>query len=340
MALLALSLGVCSCDGQGDEGTLCSDRTRYNGPTATLKVCLSMPGATTRVGDPGEANEEGGAWDRLVLAVAYNSVPNDGKAVRFVSLSYDEYQRLSYYSTSSTVKVFPLTLPEGTVHIYGFTYSDDATPGFTLDDVTTEAALKDMRISNSYSDDTQKFCSVATGFYVADDAQDKTQPSDFTIGSQSEATTIPVLTLTRLAAKLDIQWDAQDAYTAGLTNVQVTSFTYDGGASLTDAEEKAGYGRLFPSLSTATAQGGVKTFVNQTEISKRNGRVVHYVFPDGAKGAKVDFCITSTATASGTPSANTYTFKFPAAIQQATWYKINATIVGNSGKSSVIDTEF
>lgn len=342
MALLTL-FAACSSDAAGDEGTMCSDKTRYNGPTGTLNVYLSMPEATTRVADPGEANEEGSAWDRLAIVVAYTTTPNDGKTVRLVSLSYAEYLQLSDYNASQNIKILPLKLPEGTVHLYGFTYSDDAASGlnFTIGDgaingVTTETGLKDLTISNDYSADIQKFCSVATGFYVADDAANKATPSDLAITAKQDESKIPVLKLTRLATKLDIQWDAQDAYTAGLTNVKVQTFTYNGGAS---SATGSGSGRLFPTLaSQKTALGGAKTFVNTSEISKRNGRVVHYVFPDGSAGAKVTFSITSTS--SSTNTTNTYTFNFPNALQQATWYKINATIVGNSGKSSVINTGF
>ena len=137
------------------------------------------------------------------------------------------------------------------------------------------------------------------------------------------------MTLTRLAAKIDIQWDAKGAYESGqgYVDVKVGSFKFSGDYKPGSGE--SGSGRLFPSLYTGNyALSGSKTFINQTEISQRNGRVYHYVYPDGASTPKVTFNIT-------TDDVNrNYTFTFegndgqPLKLQQSTWYYIKTRING------------
>ena len=132
---------------------------------------------------------------------------------------------------------------------------------------------------------------------------------------------IPTITLTRLAAKIDIQWDAQEAYGEGYSDIKVTGFTFSG-----DNERiiGSGSGRLFPSLYIGTEKlSGSKTFINQTPISQRNGRVYHYVYPDGVSTPKVTFNITATENIN-----RNYTYIFNAELQKATWYKIRTYIKG------------
>lgn len=106
--------------------------------------------------------------------------------------------------------------------------------------------MQALTISNAYSEDNStidysKFVSVATGYYNGGG----TTPAKFEIqeGITSGVGIIPTMTLTRLAAKIDIQWDAADAYDpGGYTDVKVTDFEYHGSEQ----------GQLFPDLSPAT----------------------------------------------------------------------------------------
>lgn len=134
------------------------------------------------------------------------------------------------------------------------------------------------------------------------------------------------MTLTRLASKIDIQWDAADAYDQGYTDVKVTDFTYKGKE----------YGRLFPEITGVTPDNQDKswTFYNTSEISQRNGRVYHYTFTDGATTPSVTFNISARKDGNDITGSG-YTMNFSYVLQQAAWYKVNATIKGVSGSGSI-----
>lgn len=326
-------------------------------PTETVTLIIAAPqSSSTRadMGDPGEAVEEGEDWDEMAVIIAYTklegeSVAGNNLPVVIKTLSKKEFEALPHYNNdqNSPYRMLALSVWRGTVHIYGVTYTGEADNGSLREDIHSckdEDAVKALTISNDYaSGDTKKFLSVATGYYQ----DNNNNLAEYEINKDAEhgeIKPIPSMRLTRLAAKIDIQWDAQDAYApGGYTNVKVENFKYDGGATFaddaTDAVKK-GKGRLFPGLYTGTeVLNGSATFINKSEISKRNGRVYHYVFPDGVSTPKITFSLSGTKTEDGniTAAPTTYTFKFPTdyKLQQATWYKINTTIRGVTGNTTI-----
>ena len=236
------------------------------------------------------------------------------------------------------------------------------------------ADIYKLQISNDYACDKTKntmdiakFISVATGYArevnVADNTLTDTRliPVEFNSNTTSSTKRYWRMVLGRLATKLDIQWDAKGAYeNQKFTDVKVASFTYHGEAKGTGTSETgtsgtgsttsgAGYGRLFPSLYAdytkpeeieGTSVGGQKTFINTSEISKRNGRVYHYTFPDGYTKPRITFDVltkkdgeTETKTDKVTFDLNNWIKSF----NPAQWYKINVTIKGAQiGKESNI----
>ena len=141
---------------------------------------------------------------------------------------------------------------------------------------------------------------------------------------------VPVLRLVRLACKIDVQWDAASAFTGSQLRAYVTGFKYTSNPSVTGA----GSGRLFPELATSTeAVGGSTAFLNTSEISQRNGRAYHYVFPESQKAVgtkpKLTFDVNG-VDADGTTKQSAVTVNFSSQPQAATWYKINATVSGIS----------
>ena len=185
--------------------------------------------------------------------------------------------------------------------------------------------------------DYAKFVSVATGYYRGEAATGN-QPAAFTIqqGGTGQVGNMPTMTLTRLATKLDIQWDAADAYEQGYTDVKVESFSYNGKV----------FGRLFPDITGITISDNKEKsweFYNTSEISQRNGRVYHYTFPDGeidkttsTTTPNVTFNITAKKSGATIPDDGyTYTLNFQEALKQATWYKVNATIKGITGNGNI-----
>lgn len=310
----------------------------------TVQLIVSVPASTTgvrAVGDPGTAVDEGADWNCLAVILAYTydsqvTLPDNSK-VQVTTISKDDFEKLPFYGNTS-YRLLSIDAQLGKVYIYGVTYSVGEEPGKVLnnpdDDIKackTRSEVEALTISNDYAStgtniDYAKFVSVATGYYQGEDHQ----PAEFTIqeGGTGQIGTIPTMTLTRLAAKIDIQWDAADAYDQGYTDVKVTGFNYNGKAS----------GRLFPEITTGTTITNSDEswkFYNTSEISQRNGRVYHYTFPDGVSLPTVTFQITATDEDNNTTTDKPYTLNFPDPLKQAAWYKVNATIRGITGAGNI-----
>lgn len=302
----------------------------------TVKLYISVPGVqSTRMGDPGTAVPEGEDWDELAIIMAYTddsqvTLPN-GSEVQVTTISKEDFEKLPIYGNTN-YRLLSIDAQPGKVYIYGVTYSKDAdnNPSSAIASCTTNAVVQALTISNDYSKpeggtiDYSKFVSVATGYYK----ESGNGPAEFVIkeGGTGEVGIIPTMTLTRLAAKIDIQWDAAEAYDQGYTDVKVTGFTYKGTVN----------GRLFPNIASSnySAEKQDWTFYNTLEISQRNGRVYHYTFPDGTTTPSVTFNISATQNET-TTTDKLYTMTFKDALQKATWYKVNATIKGITGSGNI-----
>lgn len=330
-AVLTAALAACRDDDGGADG----------GARATLTVWLSLPEpegtgagqAQHRLGDPGEAVPEDDVWDCLTLLLVYEDATTPAQTIR---LTRQQYEALPPVAEGSKVRRLQLDVPEGKAYLYGATGNSDESenPARALADATTQDEAEALTISNDYAagkeDAVARKVSVATGFYhrVPDTpalleltAQVDGQPGD----------AVPTLTLTRLATKIDVQWDAADAVLEGVTDVRVTDFSLDGGHGITDP----GSGRLFPTLNkTSEPLMGSAEFTNTTDVSQRNGRVYHYVFSDGVSQPSITFQIT--ARESGAAEvAHVYTLKFGQPLSPAAWYKVNATIRGFTGAHTI-----
>lgn len=312
----------------------CSDSEHTeSAPRENVKLLVSIPGYTATggkedksTGDPGTAVDEGSDWDRLTIILAYN---DNGNRVLKRTLSKDDFDNLPDYESRPGIKLFTINVPVGNTYIYGITYSSNAAnnPEADIDACKSYNDVQELTISNDYASnnstiDYAKFVSVATGYYAGDDGL----PALFTVQQGSgEIGSMPTMTLTRLASKIDVQWDAADAYTQGYTDVKVTDFKYCGKAK----------GRLFPSINTASAASGDQewTFYNTSGISQRNGRVYHYTFTDGEASPHITFNIN--AKYNGSDRNGNFTLTFSEPLHQAAWYKVNATIRGLTGTGDI-----
>lgn len=335
---LAAVLALCACTKDGltplpDEG---------EGRVLELVVSVPATQAGTRaaIGDPGDAVPEGADWDRLAVLVAFTDGPGE---VYCTILTQEAFNDLPPVAEGADTRRLSLRFSrtEGKAEVYGITYSSGVGDALETDirKCTTLAAVRSLTIPNSYAGgNTAQFVSVATGFYQGEGVTSTpwaTTPGTIDIAEVSEVgATLPRMTLYRLAAKVDMQWEASDSYWAGLSEVRVTDVTFRGSNSNNVTGE--GSGRLFPSLAGTGAEAltGTKTFTNTSEISQRNGRAYHYVFPDGVSTPRVGFHIRATAD-DGTQNERNYTLDFSTPLQQATWYKVNATISGLSGQGSI-----
>ena len=267
-------------------------------------------------------------WDRLTIILAYN---DNGNRVLKRTLSKDDFDNLPDYESRPGIKLFTINVPVGNTYIYGITYSSNAAnnPEADIDACKSYNDVQELTISNDYASnnstiDYAKFVSVATGYYAGDDGL----PALFTVQQGSgEIESMPTMTLTRLASKIDVQWDAADAYEQGYTEVKITDFKYNGQA----------VGRMFPSVNTVTVNTEKAwTFYNTSDISQRNGRVYHYTFTDGTYKPSITFHIDAKNNGVAIPDeGKDFTLNFKDPLRQAAWYKVNATIKGITGSGSI-----
>lgn len=356
------------------------DEVRPLDTLAPISLTLSVPDdkTNTRVGDPGADTNDKVDWDRLTIIVAYKEKAQgdeiiDGapkKMVYYETYTKEEFDRkaLVTHPTSTLsgpdangFRTYTMYLPLGTCCVYGVTYSsgqglnlEEMLDGIAKDGQNHNSDIYDLQISNDYAKpsggttDIAKFISVATGYAVK---LDKNQPQttdrevrevivEKNINADINTKQYWRMVLGRLAAKIDIQWDAKGAYEKEdgklkYTNVKVSQFTYHGEPKGTTKAD-AGCGRLFPTLynkevTSKTSVSGYTTFVNTSEISKRNGRVYHYTFPDGTNPPRLTFQLETEK--EGTAGNKTYNVTFDMSNLKdgfipARWYKINVTIKG------------
>lgn len=367
LLLVILSLVACSSE-NGD-----ADPTPVERKGAPVSFSIAVPTvSSTRIADPGSDAGEHDSWDHLLIIVAYTEkkqgtvFPDDDKK-RMVY--YDTFTKTEFDSstpvehTNSVLSPdtdgdgyhdFTMYLPTGDCHVYGITYSEGCgfDPVAVLDAIDKDgkdhnADITGMQITNDYAtgktDQVAKMVSVATGYatYIdtshPDSMLNVNRLLHISLDKENEMKQYWRMTLTRLATKVDIQWDAQSAYEPATspegvtyTDVRINQFVFRGGA-----DAPTGSGRLFPALAaqaagkTLTPVGGDRTFINTSEISRRNGRVYHYTFPDGTSSKKITFSlVTSTDIVKDETS---YTFdltNLSGGFRRATWYKINVSIVG------------
>lgn len=351
---------------------------------APVSFSIAVPTvSSTRIADPGSDAGEHDSWDHLLIIVAYTEkkqgtvFPDDDKK-RMVY--YDTFTKTEFDSstpvehTNSVLSPdtdhdgyhdFTMYLPTGDCHVYGITYSEGCgfDPVAVLDAIARDgkdhnADITGMQITNDYAtgstDQVAKMVSVATGYATYIDTSDPTSTNrllHISLDKANEMKQYWRMTLTRLATKVDIQWDAQSAYEpttssdgVTYTDVRINKFVFRGGA---DASKDSGYGRLFPALAaeaaaaaekTLTPVGGDREFINTSEISRRNGRVYHYTFPDGTNSKKITFSLV-TSTDIVKDKISNYTFdltNLSGGFRRATWYKINVSIVGTKKQDGTV----
>lgn len=317
--------------------TSCADDDAPSAPLQTVQLLVSVPAQTLsasqhRLGDPGTAVPEGADWDCLTVIMAYT----DNSQVLKTTISKDYFDNLPDYNENSNIKLLAIDAQPGTVYIYGVTYSKDAAngPADAIEKCQDNAAVQALTISNDYASangvvDYAKFVSVATGYYKGTNGTN-TQPAVFSIqeGGTGAAGTIPTMTLTRLATKIDVQWDVADAYDKGYTDMKLTDFSLTGTTS----------GYLFPAISghkALTLSDPPVTFTNITPISQRNGRQYHYTFTDGVTVPTITFNISGKQSGETVNTTKTYHMQFQSPLQPATWYKVNATVKGITTNTTI-----
>lgn len=331
--LIATLLLLASCGSSSDEP---SPSTK---PKVALRMLVQAPKApSSRIADPGTSTGEADLWDTFLLAFVYKSGEAGANTVIVDRITRTQFNQLERYNDNDNVRYYTIQLMPGVVYCYGIAYSSQTTNNDIyerLQQCKSKEAVDNLLISNSYAagstDATSKFLSVATGYYRDLKAKTRQGTIDITNAAASAESpyNVPVLRLVRLACKIDVQWDAASAFTGSQLRAYVTGFKYTSNPSVTGA----GSGRLFPELATSTeAVGGSTAFLNTSEISQRNGRAYHYVFPESQKavGTKPKLTFDVKGVDAGNEKTSAVTVNFSSQPQAATWYKINATVSGIS----------
>ena len=387
-AILSLiMLAGCSGSEQGEE--------RPKDTLVPISLTLSVPNdkSSTRVGDPGADTNDKVDWDRLTIIIAYTEKTKgkdiyDGSASTmvyydtFTKEDFDSITPVSHYTSTLSgpdangFRTYTMYLPLGTCCVYGVTYSNGQGLDLEkmLDDITKDGQdhnsdIYNLQISNDYAKpsggitDVAKFISVATGYALKLDPETQILTNDREIKvEQNINANINTkqywrMVLGRLAAKIDIQWDAKGAYEKDedgkqkFTDVKVQGFTYHGEPEKAESTiSGSGKGRLFPTLyyqevTSKTPVSGHTSFVNTSEISKRNGRVYHYTFPDGTTKPRITFDIKTKKDGATEEKSDKVTFDFKnrtESFNPAQWYKINVTISGTQigNASNIIIDKF
>lgn len=366
-----LSLTTAACNSDKEEG----EKPSLKNKTMEVAFSISVPGSenasnATRIPDPGTDTGEHDDWNRLTVIIAYTQLDMK-RTVYYDTFTKDEFysnnvvqhqhtnSRLLPDSDNDGYHEFMMSLPIGKCRIYGVTYTD----GKGFDPVGELNKIKDdgkdhngdiikLQISNDYAKadgaKVAKFISVATGYAI--NTKDNSEDLQVSLNNIEEMRQYWRMQLNRLAAKVDIQWDAQSAYEKNTetgnvqyTDVKINSFSFCGGA--TDQNVGAGSGYLFPTLAkekNLPAISGKKEFINTSEISRRNGRVYHYTFPDG-HAPKITFkLVTSTGVIKDKESNYTFDLKnvTEGLLLPATWYKINVKVTGKEKQESIIIDSF
>lgn len=351
------------------------DEVRPMDTLAPISLTLSVPDdkTETRVGDPGEDTHDMEDWDRLTIIVAYKEKTQGDeihdaapqKMVYYDTYTKEEFDRkaLVPHATSTLsgpdtngFRTYTMYLPLGTCCVYGVTYSNGE--GLNLEEMLNQidhnSDIYDLQITNDYAHkngviDVAKFISVATGYArkLDPETQILTNDRDIKVEQNINANINTKqywrMVLGRLAAKIDIQWDAKGAYEKDedgkqkFTDVKVQGFTYHGAPEKAESTiSGSGKGRLFPTLyyqevTSKTPVSGHTSFVNTSEISKRNGRVYHYTFPDGTAKPRITFDIKTKKDGATEEKSDKVTFDLKnrtESFNPAQWYKINVTISG------------
>lgn len=377
-AFLMMLVALVACSPASND----TDHIPLERKGAPVSFSIAVPTvSSTRIADPGSDAGEHDSWDHLLIIVAYTEkkqgtvFPDDDKK-RMVY--YDTFTKTEFDSstpvehTNSVLSPdtdhdgyhdFTMYLPTGDCHVYGITYTEGCgfDPVAVLDAIAKDgkdhnADITGMQITNDYAKDSTdqvaKMVSVATGYATYVDTSDPTSKLNgnrllhISLDKENEMKQYWRMTLTRLATKVDIQWDAQSAYEPATssegvtyTDVRINQFVFRGGA-----DAPTGSGRLFPALAAEAAGktlkpvGGDRTFINTSEISRRNGRVYHYTFPDGTNSKKITFTLV-TSTDIVKDKTSYYTFdltNLSGGFRRATWYKINVSIVGTKKQDGTV----
>lgn len=282
-----------------------------------IQVRLGTAGATTRsIGDPGTDH---GEWTAEVDSIALFLVYED-KSVIIKKFLASKNQT----ETDGIYKI-PLYVKSGTVDAYAVAYRSPQ--GFDETHFNNKTNILNMK-SLDLEKDAGLFGQNLTDGSGGRTATAQEYMRNLFSGWRANID-IPLsesveIQLDRQIAKVDVQWDVQDAYDAAsdaYTEVGMSEITFSGMT----------FCYLFPDKKTMTETPGLVTtgaYTCNSAISQRNGRAYFYTFPESANSDKVKFKFTLNYTGESTSQENEYTATFNQRLEADVWYKVNINVKG------------
>lgn len=257
------------------------------------------------MGDPGQGVDEFDSqyWTRIDIFLVYNW----GQVLQYtLDKNYQPGDTRTFNAFAGTVKA-----------VYAVAYNNELLAHAYAP--YSEQQIQDLRTSEieglEAEQEKQYLLSLFSGTATL---TDKGNPIEVV---KEESTEIKV-GLNRLVAKVDVQWDAQDAYQSGrYVEAKMGGITFNG--------ESQGY--FFPEGKTTAesdALSHVAAYKMDNPISERNGRTYFYTF-SGAKNTFV-FTVKHKENTSATETFTNYTATFANALERSSWHKVDLTVSGST----------
>lgn len=260
-----------------------------------LRVHLMHPTRKTAIHDPGQDHDEYHPdWHTMAVYLAYAN----GKVSSYA------FSRDTYQEQADSLLIMA---EEGQVRVFAVTFGGEQ----TFERITSWKGLRDLStLDLSVVNDRKNYMlSLYSGC----------SENDFTIDKEAEGTPVLTLTLHRLVAKVDVQYDVQDAYElGGYTQAVMSRITFRG----------AERGFFFPNEAVGASSPGLNDIqVNSTAaVSERNGRCTFYTFP----GMQNTFDFSVTYAGDGPlQGEKSYQARFSQPLEQNTWHYVQLNVSGS-----------
>lgn len=293
--LFCLACGMAACD-SGESTAEAALPPKDCEVTVSVRLdAVAMRG----MGDPGGSTGESEApWTRIDVFLVYDW----GQVLRY-SMGAGDYVP----GDKRTFLAFAGTVTE----VYAVAYQAKGEE--------TVAVAREQDIRNLRTADLSAIGAAAQKGYLLSLFSGQTAgPVEI---EKERITTIDV-TLHRLVAKVDVQWDAQDAYESGdYVEARMGGITFYG----------AKQGWFFPQFHEDEDLSYSDNYQVSDPVSERNGRTYFYTF----SGQRNRFMFSVFhQKAHGSEEETRYTATFNEPLEPASWHKVNLSVQGTTFEES------
>lgn len=270
------------CPGTGDS------------PDAELRLSVRFDlGPSTKVGDPGEDHGEFVAdWHSLGIYLLYDS----GRILDFI------FTKENFPSENR--KVFNVFEGRAEVLVVAFPAGQEAPAGLTADEVRNMKTKNVTTVAASERKNYMRNIFSGTG----------------EIDIKLDANNMLDVVCSRVAAKVDMQYDVQDGIDGGVfLKAAMSEISFSGVPQAYIFPGKVSETQSLPAVTEVMA-------IADAAVSERNGRAYSYMFPGDAS---IAFGVNYTKP-DGSLSVVNYKAGFTEALSGNVWYKVNFNVTGKN----------